>query len=78
LETVNLASRLESLNKEFGTEIILSQATYESVKDEIPGIYPLGATNVRGFDEKIKIYGIGPRKQAKLPDVEAFQPEILA
>jgi len=77
-ETVNLASRLESLNKEFGTEIILSQATYESVKDEIPGIYPLGATNVRGFDEKIKIYGIGPRKQAKLPDVEAFQPEILA
>jgi len=48
------------------------------VKDEIPGIYPLGATNVRGFDEKIKIYGIGPRKQAKLPDVEAFQPEILA
>jgi adenylate cyclase len=77
-ETVNLASRLESLNKDFGTQIILSEATYESVKDEIPGIYPLGATDVRGFDEKIKIYGIGPRKKAKLTGVEAFQPEILA
>ena len=77
-ETVNLASRLESLNKELGTEIILSEATYESVKDEIPGIYPLGATNVRGFDEKIKIYGIGPRRQAKIPAVEAIQPEIVA
>ena len=75
-ETVNLASRLESLNKEFGTEIILSQATYESVKDEIPGIYALGTTNVRGFDEKITIYGIGPRRQANL--LAAFQPEILA
>ena len=75
-ETVNLASRLESLNKEFGTEIILSEATYESVKDEIPGIYALGTTNVRGFDEKITIYGIGPRRQANL--LAEFQPEILA
>jgi hypothetical protein len=64
-ETVNLASRLESLNKETGTEIILSQGTYERVKDEMAGIFPLGATAVRGFDEQITIYGIGPRKQEK-------------
>ena len=36
-ETVNLASRLESLNKEFGTEIILSQGTWDHVKDRIDG-----------------------------------------
>jgi class 3 adenylate cyclase/CHASE2 domain-containing sensor protein len=77
-ETVNLASRLESLNKEMGTEIILSQGTYERVKDQMPGIYPLGATAVRGFDEQITIYGIGPRKQAKASAVEANRSEILA
>lgn len=77
-ETVNLASRLESLNKEMGTEIILSQGTYERVKNKMSGIFPLGATAVRGFDEQITIYGIGPRKQGKTSEVEANQPEILA
>jgi class 3 adenylate cyclase len=77
-ETVNLASRLESLNKETGTEIILSEGTYERVKDEMPGIYALGATAVRGFDEQITIYGIGPRKEKKPSSVEADQTEILA
>ena len=77
-ETVNLASRLESLNKEFGTEIILSEGTYERVRDKMPEIFPLGATEVRGFDEPITIYGIGPRKKAKSSAIEANQPEILA
>jgi hypothetical protein len=42
------------------------------------GIFPLGATAVRGFDEHITIYGIGPRKQGKPIAVEANQPEIMA
>jgi class 3 adenylate cyclase len=60
-ETVNLASRLESLNKEFHTEIILSESTYTLVKDRFPGAYPLGATPVRGFGEQVNIYSIGPK-----------------
>jgi adenylate cyclase len=76
-ETVNLASRLESLNKDFGTEIILSVGTWERVKDRIDGIYPLGDTQVRGFDEEITLYGIGPRK-TKSSKVEAKEPEVLA
>ena len=76
-ETVNLASRLESLNKEFGTEIILSEGTWQRVKDRIEGIYPLGATQVRGFDEQVTLYGMGPRKN-KSPKVEAKEPEVLA
>jgi class 3 adenylate cyclase len=76
-ETVNLASRLESLNKEFGTEIILSEGTWQRVKDRIEGIYPLGATQVRGFDEQVTLYGMGPRK-SKSPKVEAKEPEVLA
>jgi class 3 adenylate cyclase len=55
-ETVNLASRLESLNKDFHTEIILSGETYEIVKNVFPNLYPLGSTPVRGFDQPLLIY----------------------
>lgn len=58
-ETVNLASRLESLNKEFHTEIILSASTYEKVKKNFPELRPLGTTPVRGFGEEIAVYGMG-------------------
>ena len=55
-ETVNLASRLETLNKDFHTEIILSGETYEIVRDVFPNLYPLGTTPVRGFDHPMLIY----------------------
>ena len=55
-ETVNLASRLESLNKDFHTEIIMSGDTYEIVKDEFPNLYALGTTPVRGFEKPLMIY----------------------
>jgi adenylate cyclase len=55
-ETVNLASRLESLNKDFHTEIILSEDTYEIVKDVFPHLYTLGSTPVRGFEKPLIIY----------------------
>ncbi len=55
-DTVNLASRLESLNKDFHTEIIMSARTYEIVKDVFPNLYSLGTSTVRGFEEPLLIY----------------------
>jgi len=66
-ETVNLASRLESLNKDFHTEIILTGETYEIVKDVFPNLYPLGSTPVRGFDQPMLIYSAKTR--ASNPEV---------
>ena len=37
-ETVNLASRLEALTKEFKTSLVLSPATWEQIRDQFPTI----------------------------------------
>src|SRR5260370_25298094 len=34
-DNVNLASRLEGLNKLFGTRVIIGQATYEAVREKV-------------------------------------------
>lgn len=62
-ETVNLASRLESLCKDFKTSIILSPTTEELVRGDFP-TEPLGDTQVRGFEGKIKVYTVRPAAQA--------------
>ncbi len=56
-ETVNLASRLEALTKEFKTGVILSPQTYGLVKEHFE-TRPLGETMVRGFTEKIQVYTV--------------------
>lgn len=59
-ETVNLASRLESLTKEFRTEIVLSEATYSRIASRFSGFRDLGLVAVRGFEEKIRLYTTEP------------------
>ncbi len=56
-DTVNAASRLEGLNKEYKTQIIIS----ESVKNKLKKQYPLvclGCAPVKGRKEPINIYTI--------------------
>ncbi len=76
-ETVNLASRLESLNKEFHTEIIMSESTYKLVKDRFRDGYSLGATPVRGFGDQVNIYSIGPKVNQGDTAQEKKTPEVV-
>jgi adenylate cyclase len=64
-ETVNLASRLESLNKTFKTEILFSAATREIVGDAFPGIESLGLAKVAGLEEPVAIYTLRPPATAE-------------
>jgi len=54
-ETVNLASRLEALTKEFHVPIVMTPQTRQFVQHQF-ATAALGETVVRGFTEKIQVY----------------------
>jgi adenylate cyclase len=59
-DTVNLASRLESKNKDYGTEIIVSESTRERMGEDIPAFY-LDEVRVKGKNLPVKIFEIRGR-----------------
>jgi adenylate cyclase len=54
-DTVNLASRLESLNKLYGTEMLVSDATYAAARDRVVG-RPVDVVQVKGRHTGVKVY----------------------
>ena len=56
-DAVNLGSRLESLNKEYGTRIIISEATREVLPDRYV-FRPLGEVVVKGKTRPVAIFEI--------------------
>jgi len=54
-DTVNLASRLESANKEFGTKILISAATYGKTLGKIDA-RALGSIRVKGKSNEVNVY----------------------
>jgi adenylate cyclase len=55
-DTVNLASRLESLNKDVGSQLIVSDAVREAARDAIGEALPLGPVPVRGYAEPVTVW----------------------
>ncbi|MBI1909592.1 MAG: adenylate/guanylate cyclase domain-containing protein [Deltaproteobacteria bacterium] len=54
-DSVNLASRLEALNKVYGTSILVGPATYEKAKERFP-FREIDEVQVRGKKEWVRIY----------------------
>jgi len=69
-DSVNLGSRLEAINKEYGTNIIISEFTYEGVKD-ILTCRELDSVRVKGKKHPVKIYELLCEKKDAGPH-EAF------
>src|SRR6185295_7148170 len=59
-DAVNLASRIESLNKTYGTSILISEYTYEQVKNEFPNTREVDSVKVRGREQPVKLYELFP------------------
>jgi adenylate cyclase len=56
-DAVNLGSRLESLNKDYGTRIIISDATRARLKGAY-SIRPLGDVVVKGKTKPVAIFEV--------------------
>ena len=58
-DQVNLGARLESLNKDYETarHIIISQGTYELVRDHVV-VRPLGSVTVKGKHQAVDIFDL--------------------
>ncbi|HRG48075.1 MAG TPA: adenylate/guanylate cyclase domain-containing protein [Leptospiraceae bacterium] len=56
-DEVNIASRLEQLNKEHGTHILLGENTYELAKDHFR-FARLGDFQLKGKEKSIKVYKV--------------------
>lgn len=61
-DAVNLASRIEYLNKEFLTDILISEYSYNEVKD-IYNFAPMEPIKIRGKSEPQKIFAVLGRKE---------------
>lgn len=62
-DNINLGSRLEGIGKEYGTEIIISESTYEQVKDNFL-CRELDKIRVKGKNNAIKIYELVDKKES--------------
>jgi adenylate cyclase len=71
-DTVNLASRLESLNKEMKTQLILSESTRELLNGQFETVY-LGDVPIRG-----KTVPLGVHTAAALRAAPVARPESEA
>ncbi|GMO59040.1 MAG: adenylate/guanylate cyclase domain-containing protein [Treponemataceae bacterium] len=77
-DPVNLASRTEALNKPFGTDILITENTYELVKDyvlveEMPGV------SVKGKEQPVKMFAVVNMPHAKhTPGAGEAGPRSLA
>ena len=66
-DSVNLGSRLEGANKSYKTNIIISEFTFERVKNEFTCM-ELDSVRVKGKEQPVKIYNLTGDKD--LPDMQ--------
>jgi adenylate cyclase len=65
-DTVNLASRLEAINKQYQSYIIISQSTYEEAKEQFQ-VRELDLITVKGKTEPVRIYQLLEEAGVPLP-----------
>jgi len=54
-DTVNLASRIEGLNKEFGSQLLISEAVQQAIGQDADAT-PLGEVPIRGYEQPVRVW----------------------
>jgi class 3 adenylate cyclase len=71
---VNVASRLQSVNKQFGSRICISDSVYEAVSSGVIA-KPLGDVKVKGRRTEFPIYELLEIRGAEDPDLVSSEPK---
>jgi len=58
-DTVNFAARLEALNKEFGSQLLISASVREALGVDGGDAVALGEVTVRGYEQKVAVFQLG-------------------
>jgi adenylate cyclase len=58
-DTVNFASRLEALNKDFNSQFLVSAAVHDALGEECRDAVSLGEVPVRGYDRPMAVWQLG-------------------
>jgi adenylate cyclase len=60
-DAVNLGSRIESLNKNYGTHILISEFTYQAVRERFAAqLREVDTTQVRGREKPVRLFELIP------------------
>jgi adenylate cyclase len=54
-DTVNLASRIEALNKEFGSQLLISDTVQQAIGHDVDAV-PLGDVPIRGYEQPVRVW----------------------
>ena len=58
-DAVNVAARLETLNKDLGTLVLVSGDTFGRLPEELQaGVRPLGSHTLKGREQQVEVFGI--------------------
>jgi adenylate cyclase len=57
-DVVNLAARIEKLNKRFDSQLLISEIVWQAVSDDQSKAVPMGQVEVRGREQAIQIYQV--------------------
>ena len=71
-DSVNLASRLEGINKEYGTRVVISEFTYERVKNDF-FCRELDAVRVKGKVRPVKIFELMALRSNQDPRIDIIE-----
>lgn len=74
-DAVNLASRTEALNKPFATDILITENTYELIKDKVI-VEKMPPVHVKGKEQTVNVYAVinavGVKGPASIYDLRDF------
>lgn len=77
-DTVNFASRTESLNKPLGTDILITENTYELIKDYVV-VEKMPSVTVKGKSKPVSLYAVVNMPYAEdIPGAGKNGPKTLA